>query len=79
MSLEVNCKKFTTINTHQSNRLPYGISSTPGIFQRALENLLKGILSVVVRIDDIVITSKSDAEHVNTSTTEDSMASLKTK
>ena len=55
--LEDQSKKFTTINTHkglfQFNRLPYGVSSSPGIFQRTMENLLQGIPFVVVRVDDI--------------------------
>ena len=42
--LDEESKKFTTINTHkglyQYNRLPFGVSSAPGIFQRTIENLL---------------------------------------
>ncbi len=47
LKLDEDSKKYTTINTHkglfQSNRLPFGVSSSPGIFQRAIENLLQGI------------------------------------
>ena len=50
--LDEESKKFTTINTHkglyQYNRLPFGVSSEPRIFQRTLENLLQGIPHVVV-------------------------------
>lgn len=46
-----------TINAHkglyQYNRLPYGVSSATGIFQRTIENLLQEIL---VRVDDILVT-----------------------
>lgn len=52
MSLDEESQKFATINTHkglfQYNRLPFGISSTPGIFQRTMENLLQGIPHVIV-------------------------------
>ena len=52
LELEESSKKFTTINTHkglcQYNRLPFGVSSAPGIFQRTMENLLQGIPHVVV-------------------------------
>ncbi|KAL9987157.1 hypothetical protein ACROYT_G001414 [Oculina patagonica] len=45
-------RKFTTINTHkrlyQYNRLPFGVSSAPRIVQHTMENLLQGILHVVV-------------------------------
>ena len=41
--LDEESKKYTTINTHkglyQYNRLPFGVSSAPGIFQRTMENL----------------------------------------
>ena len=61
-------KKFTTINTHkglyQYNRLPFGVSSAPGIFQRTIENLLQGIPHVVVRIDDILVSGKDELYHV---------------
>ncbi|CAB3981663.1 Hypothetical predicted protein [Paramuricea clavata] len=58
LRLDEESKKYTTINTHkglyQYNRLPFGISSAPGIFQRTLENSLQGIPSVIVRVDDIL-------------------------
>jgi len=67
--MDKNSKKYTTINTHkglfQNNRLPYGISSAPGIFQRTMENVLQGIPGVVVRIDDILVTGKTSEEHLS--------------
>ena len=66
--LEEESKKYTTINTHkglfQYNRLPYGVSSSPGIFQRTMENLLQGIPLVVVRVDDILVSGSNDEEHL---------------
>ncbi|VDI44588.1 Hypothetical predicted protein [Mytilus galloprovincialis] len=53
-----SCKKY--------NRLPYGIASSPGIFQRTLENVVQGIANVLVRVDDILITVKTREEHLNT-------------
>ncbi len=44
--------------------MPYRVSSAPGIFQRVMENLLKGIPGVVVYIDDILITGASSEEHL---------------
>ena len=44
LPLDEDSKKFTTINTHkglfQYERLPFGISTAPSIFQRLMENLL---------------------------------------
>ena len=62
--LEDQSKMFTTINTHnrlfQFNQLPYGVSSSPGIFQRTMENLLQGIPFVVVQVDDILVSGSND-------------------
>ena len=50
-------KRFVVINTHKGlyryNRLPFGISSAPAIFQRMMEGILQGIPHVTVYIDDI--------------------------
>ena len=58
------------VNTHKGlfryTRLPYGISSAPGIFQKAMEDLLQGIPRVTVYIDDILITGETKAEHLQT-------------
>ena len=68
LELEESSKKFTTINTHkglyQYNRLPFGVSSAPGIFQRTMENLLQGIPHVVVQIDDILVSGKDELNHL---------------
>ena len=49
LELDAESKPLTTINTHkglyQFNRLPFGVSSAPGIFQRVMETLLKGFQS----------------------------------
>lgn len=69
MTFDEESRKFTTINTHkglfQYNRLPFGISSAPGIFQRTRENLLQGIPHVIIRMDDIHISGKDDNDHLS--------------
>ena len=66
--LDEKSKKFTTINTHkglyQYNRLPFGVSSAPRIFQCTMENLLQGIPHVVVQVDDILVSGKGDPDHL---------------
>ena len=63
-------KKYTTINTHrglyQFNRLPFGISSSAGIFQRCMDNVLKDIPHVCCFLDDVFITGRIEAEHLET-------------
>ena len=65
--LQEEAKKYVVVNTHkglyQYNHLPYGISSAPGIFQRTMECLLQGIPKVVVYLDDILVTGRTQEEH----------------
>lgn len=67
LSLDEDSKAITTINTprglFQYNRLCYGISSAPGIFQRTMDQLLKDIPGVLVFLDDVLISGKDVEEH----------------
>lgn len=44
--------KYVVINTHQGlfhyNRMPFGVSSAPGVFQYVVENFLKDIPKVMI-------------------------------
>ena len=66
--LDDKSKKFVIINTSkglfQYNRLPFQISSGPGIFQRVMENMLHEISKVVVYLDNILATGANDDEHL---------------
>ncbi|XP_063391394.1 uncharacterized protein K02A2.6-like [Cydia fagiglandana] len=58
--LDEASKPYTVINTHKGlymyNRLIYGLSSSPGIFQRKLEQLFADLPRVGVFLDDVIIT-----------------------
>lgn len=62
-------KKYTVINTHrglfQYNRLVYGLSSSVGIFQRIMTNLLGNLPNVQVFLDDVIISGKNKSEHLH--------------
>ena len=45
------------------NKLPFGISSAPEIFQRQMNEVLSGLPSVLCHIDDILVYGKDEAEH----------------
>ena len=66
--LEDRSKQYTVINTHhglfQYNRLPFGVSSAPGMFQRAMDSLLQGMAHVAAYMDDILVTGESEQEHL---------------
>ena len=66
--LDDSSKELVTIYTHKGlfhyNRLPFGISLAPAIFQRFMENLLQGINVVCVYFDDILVTGSSSEDHL---------------
>ena len=68
VAIDKESQELTTINTHcglyKYLRLPYGISSAVSLFQRTMDNLLKGLPGVSVFLDDILVTGKTSEEHV---------------
>ena len=67
--LNEDSRKYTTINTHRGLfeycHLPFGISSAPAIFQRLMDTLLQGLPKVCVYLDDILVASADEADHLN--------------
>lgn len=61
-------ENLTVINTHKGlfkyKRLVYGLSSSPGIFQRIMASLLKDIPNVQVFLDDIILASQDIKTHL---------------
>ena len=45
------------------NKLPFGISSAPELFQRRMITILEGLEGVVCLIDDVLVIGKNEAEH----------------
>ena len=66
--LDEDSQNFVVVNTHKGlfkyKRLPFGVSSAPGIFQRVMDTILKDIPHVIVYLDDILITGASQQEHL---------------
>ena len=65
--LDPSSAKLTTFITpfgrFYFNRLPFGVSSAPEIYQRTMEDILGGIDGVICYFDDILIHSKTHKEH----------------
>lgn len=68
--LDKTSQSYVTVNTHKGlftyTRLPFGVSSSPAIFQRTMEGVLKDIPKVTVYLDDILLTGRDDQEHLRT-------------
>jgi len=66
--LDDESKDLTTIHTHKGlyrvSRLPYGVASSPAIFQSIMDQVLQGLKQVVWYLDDILITGESEDEHL---------------
>ena len=68
MEVTEESKKYLTINTHkglfQYNRLVFGVTSSPAIWQRAIDQVLQGIPGTQCVLDDIIVSGKTDEEHL---------------
>lgn len=68
LPLDPDSQQVITINTHRGlywyKRLPFGIASSPAIFQRTMDIILQGLKHVAAIQDDILITGKDDEHHI---------------
>jgi len=68
MEVEEESQDYLTVNTHQGlyryNRLVFGITSAPAIWQRSIDQILEGIEGTSYISDDMIITGKDDEEHL---------------
>lgn len=68
--LDKESQEYTVINTHRGlfryKRLIYSLLSSPGIFQRKLEQMFADIPRVGVFLDDVIISGRNDQEHLET-------------
>ena len=68
LEMEEDSKKYLTSNTHmglfQYNRLVFGITSAPAIWQRTIDQVLEGTSGTSCILDDLIITGRDDEEHL---------------
>ena len=68
MPVEEKSRKYLTITTSKGlfcyNRLAFGITSSPAIFQRAMDHVLQGLSNVHCYLDDILITGQDRMHHL---------------
>uniref|UniRef100_A0A3B3R045 ribonuclease H n=1 Tax=Paramormyrops kingsleyae TaxID=1676925 RepID=A0A3B3R045_9TELE len=69
MHVDPSSQDLLTIVTHkgmyQYQRLPFGITSAPTLFQRAMGRILSGRAGVQCYLGDLLITGKDDQEHLS--------------
>lgn len=69
MKVDAKSQKYLVINTHRGlfkyTRLPYGVNTAPGIFQQAMEQMLRDVPGVAVYMDDILVTGPTETEHLS--------------
>ena len=68
MEVEKESRNCLTINAHQGlyrfNRLIFGVTSAPAIWQRSMDQVLEGMNGTSCILDDMIITGKDDDEHL---------------
>ena len=68
LSMDEESMKLLTINTHkglyQFTRLPFGVASSPAIWQRTIDQILQGLEGVQCILDDMIVTVKTEQEHL---------------
>ncbi|XP_061745073.1 uncharacterized protein K02A2.6-like [Nerophis ophidion] len=69
MHVHEDAKDLLTITTQKGLfrycRLPFGITSAPALFQRAMDQILHGLPGVQCYLDDILCTGSTDQEHLD--------------
>ncbi|RXN33947.1 retrotransposon-like family member retr-1 [Labeo rohita] len=67
LKLHKDSTKYCTFNTpfgrYSFLRMPFGISSAPEVFHRAMEHIIEGIDGVRVYVDDIVLWGSTIEQH----------------
>ena len=68
LPLDEESQEYVVINTHKGlfkyHRMPFGVSTAPSIFQRCMDTVLQGLPGVISFIDDILVTRRTEEEHI---------------
>ena len=66
--LDEKSQELVTINTSQGlfryTRLPFGISSSPAIWQRFIDQVLGGLERTCAIMDDVLVSGRDDQDHM---------------
>ena len=68
MHVDPQSQEVLTVVTHKGlyryRRLPFGITSAPALFQRAIEQILSGLPGGQCYLDDLLITGPDEQSHL---------------
>ena len=69
LCLDEESQGLTTVNTHKGlykyTRLPFGVASTPAMFQQVMDTVLQGLPNVICYLDDVLVTGSTVEEHLS--------------
>ena len=69
MEVSEESREYLTIARHnglfRQNRLVFGITTAPAIWQNAIEKVLQGLPGVKVYLDDILVSWRTESEHLS--------------
>ena len=55
---------LSSLSKYQFNRVPFGLAQAPAYFQKLINDVLKGCNVAMGYLDDIIIYSRSEKEHL---------------
>ena len=55
---------LSSLGKYQFNRVPFGLTQAPAYFQKPIDDVLKGCNFTMGYLDDIIIYSRSEKEHL---------------
>ena len=69
LELDEASKELCTVNTNKGlfkvNRLPFGVASSPALWQRTMDSILINLPGVCCFVEDILVAAKTETEHLN--------------
>ena len=55
---------LSSLGKYQFNRVPFGLAQAPAYFQKLINDILKGCIFTMGYLDNIIIYSRSEKEHL---------------
>ena len=67
LEMDEKSQEICTLNTHlglyKPKRLPYGVASSPALWQQTMDKIFTGMENVFCFVDDILVAGKDEKEH----------------